>query len=56
MTPHATPYKLTTVDTAPERASKMVRKLADEVRETYLIIHCANAERTCCLHSLGLYF
>ncbi|OQV02881.1 hypothetical protein CLAIMM_08001 [Cladophialophora immunda] len=39
------PYKLITVSTTPERASRMVRKIAEDVRDRYIIIHCVNAAR-----------
>ena len=39
----AKPYKLITVNTAPDRASRMVRKLAEDVKDRYVIIHCVNA-------------
>jgi hypothetical protein len=41
--PQPKPYKLITVNTAPDRASRMVRKLAEEVKDRYIIIHCVNA-------------
>ena len=37
------PYKLVTVNTSPERAVGLVRKLAAEVSDSYTIKHCGNA-------------
>ncbi|KIX97029.1 uncharacterized protein Z520_07143 [Fonsecaea multimorphosa CBS 102226] len=43
--PFPKPYKLITISTDPERASRMVRKIAEDVKDRYIIIHCVNAAR-----------
>lgn len=40
------PYKLVTVNTAPERAKRLVGRVVEEVKKEYTIIHAANAECT----------
>ncbi|OWP02227.1 hypothetical protein B2J93_5614 [Marssonina coronariae] len=39
------PYKLCTVNTAPERAKRLVGRVVEDVKETYTILHVENAER-----------
>lgn len=39
-------YKLMSVNTAPQRAVRMIGKLAADVSDRYNIVHCANAEGT----------
>ena len=38
------PYKLVTVNTAPERAKRLVGRVIEDVKADYTIIHAANAE------------
>lgn len=47
------PYKLCTVNTAPERAKRLVGRVVEDVKEEYTIQHVENAESmfsgvTCC--------
>jgi len=39
------PYKLCTVNTAPERAKRLVGRVVEDVKEDYTILHVENAER-----------
>lgn len=39
------PYKLVTVNNAPERAARLVGRVVEDVRDRYTIIHVANADR-----------
>ncbi|KAJ9614970.1 hypothetical protein H2200_001044 [Cladophialophora chaetospira] len=36
-------YKLLSVNTAPDRARRMIQKIVEDVKNEYTIIHCANA-------------
>ena len=38
------PFRLVTVNTAPERAQKVIGMLAGELKERYVIEHVANCE------------
>ncbi|KFX94852.1 hypothetical protein O988_03367 [Pseudogymnoascus sp. VKM F-3808] len=38
------PYKLVTVNTAPERAKRLVGRVVEDVKNEYTIIHAGNAE------------
>ena len=38
------PYKLVTVNNAPERAKRVVGRIIADVTESYTIIHAANAD------------
>jgi hypothetical protein len=38
------PLKLVTVNNAPERARRVVGRVIDETKESYSIVHAANAE------------
>ncbi|KAK8213672.1 hypothetical protein IWZ01DRAFT_212144 [Phyllosticta capitalensis] len=38
------PYKLVTVNSAPERAKRLVGRVCNDVKERYLIVHVGNAE------------
>ncbi|CZT16256.1 uncharacterized protein RCC_02098 [Ramularia collo-cygni] len=40
----AGPYKLVTVNTAPERAYRLVGRLIEALKDSYTIIHAANCE------------
>lgn len=40
------PFKLVTVNTAPERAKLLVGRVVEDVKAEYTIIHAANAECT----------
>ena len=37
------PFRLVTVNTAPERAARLIGRVVDDVRDKYTIIHAANA-------------
>ncbi|KAM7204510.1 hypothetical protein V8F33_001474 [Rhypophila sp. PSN 637] len=37
------PYRLVTVNTAPERAKKLIGRVVEDVKETYTLHHVANA-------------
>lgn len=43
------PYKLCTVNTAPERAKRLVGRVVEDVKEEYTIHHVENAESMCLL-------
>jgi hypothetical protein len=38
------PFKLVTVNTAPERAFRLIGRLTEELKERYTIVHAANCE------------
>lgn len=38
------PYKLVTVNTAPERAQRLIGRLVEALKDRYTIIHAANCE------------
>jgi len=38
------PYKLVTVNTAPERAKRLVGRMVEDLKEEYTIQHVANCE------------
>jgi len=38
------PFRLVTVNTAPERAKRLVGRVADELKDQYTIQHIANCE------------
>ena len=38
------PYKLVTVNTAPERAKRLIGRVVEDVKDKYIIIHAANVE------------
>jgi hypothetical protein len=38
------PFKLVTVNTAPERARKIIGRMVEAVKDKYTIIHAANVE------------
>ncbi|EGP90473.1 unnamed protein product [Zymoseptoria tritici ST99CH_1A5] len=40
----AGPYKLVTVNTAPERAQRLIGQLVEALKDEYTIIHAANCE------------
>ena len=37
------PFKLVTVNTAPDRAKRLIGRVVEDVKEQYTIIHAANA-------------
>ena len=41
----ARPYKLVTVSRHPEKASIMVKRLAEMLGDKYVVIHAANCDR-----------
>jgi hypothetical protein len=43
------PYKLCTVNTAPERAKRVVGRLIEDLKDTYIITHVENAASASCL-------
>lgn len=38
------PYKLVTVNNAPERAQRLVGRVVEDMKDRYTIIHAGNAE------------
>ncbi|KAJ6551638.1 hypothetical protein B0H19DRAFT_950583 [Mycena capillaripes] len=40
-----TEYRLVTVNTAPERARRLIGRVVEDVKDRYTIIHVANVER-----------
>lgn len=38
------PFKLVTVNTAPERAKRLIGRVVEDVKDTYTIIHAGNAD------------
>jgi hypothetical protein len=38
------PYKLVTVNTAPDRARRLIGRVVEDVKEKYTIIHAGNAD------------
>lgn len=40
----AGPYKLVTVNTAPDRARRLVGRVVEDVKDRYTLIHAANSE------------
>jgi hypothetical protein len=40
------PYRLVTVNTAPERAKKLIGRVVENLKERYTIQHIANCEST----------
>lgn len=45
------PFKLVTVNTAPERAKRLIGRVVEDVKDKYTIIHCGNADSK----SLGVH-
>jgi hypothetical protein len=41
------PYRLVTVNTAPERAKRLIGRVAEDLKEQYTIQHLANCESRC---------
>ena len=39
----AGPYKLVTVNTAPDRAKRLIGRVVEDVKDTYTIIHAGNS-------------
>ena len=37
------PFKLVTVNTAPDRAKRLIGRVVEDVKEKYTIIHAGNA-------------
>ncbi len=37
-------YKIVTVNTAPERAKRLIGRVVEDVKDRYTIVHAANAE------------
>lgn len=40
------PFKLVTVNTAPERAKRLIGRVVEDVKDKYTIIHAGNADST----------
>ena len=40
------PFKLVTVNTAPDRAKRLIGRVVEDVKDTYTIIHAGNAAST----------
>lgn len=38
------PYRLVTVNTAPERAQRLVGRMVEALKDRYTIVHAANCE------------
>lgn len=38
------PFRLVTVNTAPERAQRLIGRVADSLKDRYIIVHEANCE------------
>lgn len=38
------PYKLVTVNTAPERAKRLIGRMTEALKDEYTILHMANCE------------
>lgn len=43
------PYKLVTVNTAPDRAKRLIGRVVEDVKDKYTIIHVGNAACKCSL-------
>ena len=50
------PFRLVTVNTAPDRARRLIGRVVADVSEQYTIIHAANAASTPPLHPPLLLF
>ena len=37
------PYKLVTVNTAPDRAKRLIGRVVEDVKDTYTLVHAGNA-------------
>jgi hypothetical protein len=46
VSPPQGPWKLVTVNTAPERAKRLIGRMIDILKEQYTITHAANVEGT----------
>jgi hypothetical protein len=44
------PFKLVTINTAPDRARKIIGRMVEAVKDKYTIIHAANVEGELKLH------
>jgi len=42
----AGPFKLVTVNTAPDRAKRLIGRVVEDVKDKYIIVHAANAAST----------
>lgn len=42
------PFKLVTVNTAPERAKRLIGRVVEDVKDKYTIIHSGNADSKSC--------
>ncbi|KAL2200644.1 hypothetical protein P885DRAFT_57513 [Corynascus similis CBS 632.67] len=43
----AGPFKLVTVNTAPDRAKRLIGRVVEDVKDKYIIVHAANAAGIC---------
>lgn len=42
-----TTWRLLTVNTAPERAKRLIARVAEDLKDQYTILHVANADCQC---------
>ena len=54
MTPKG-PYKLVTVNNAPDRAKRLVGRVVEDVKEQYTIDYVANAESRSANDSISMF-
>ena len=54
MTSPKGPFRLVTVNTAPERAQRLIGRVADTLKDRYIIIHEANCSCTFCRKAQGI--
>lgn len=45
------PYKLVTVNTAPERAKRLIGRVVEDLKDQYTIQHMANCESMSHIHT-----
>src|SRR5882757_3980487 len=45
MSPPLGPFKLMTVNTAPERAKRLIGRVVEEMKDQFIILYVTNAER-----------
>lgn len=41
------PYRLVTVNTAPDRAKRLIGRVVEDVKDTYTLVHVGNAASMC---------
>lgn len=52
--PDRGPWRLVTVNTAPERAKRLIGQMIERVKDSYTIIHSANVEGTLVMLPRGI--